>query len=121
MASMRSLMRPALSKSSSSAARIISSDSSDMNSSRCPSRNRTTLSTFERYSSGVTWPQHTPGPSPTCASKQGLSELDDDRNASRSPLSSLRLILRHSGHEAVQMGTTRLTASNTVRAALPSV
>ena len=114
IASMRRLMRPARSKSSSAAASRISSSSSETNPDLWPRRKRSTCSTFLAYSSGVMAPQQTPGPLPTWLSKHGRpfsAQMSGTMSASSGcACTSLRTRF-HSAQVATQSGVTERTAS----------
>ena len=116
--SIRALIRPALSKSSSAAASCISCESSSTNSRWLPERKRSIRLTLAAYCSGVTRPQHAPGPKPTCASKHGRTSVA--KHASES-FSSLRFSERQSAQLEEHNGTTRLAMSTMRRAARLSV
>ena len=115
---MRALMRPARSKSSSAAACCISSASSSTNSRCWPDKNRSTRFTLAAYCSGVTRPQHAPGPNPTCASKHGRTSVVMQASGS---FSNFRFSERQSAQLEAQIGTTRRAMSTMRRAARLSV
>ena len=118
MVSIRALMRPARSKSSSEAASCISWESSSTNSRWLPERKRSIRLTLAAYCSGVTRPQHAPGPKPTCASKHGRAS--DAKHASGF-FSNLRFRERQSAQLDEHKGTTRRAMSTMRRAARLSV